>query len=143
MTRRGNVKRTRRSGKLTFLLKAEKFIDYTLTITNKRDGFPKSVRFTLTNRIVDRSLDIREMLSRANRIYPLNREDALKRLDMQSLAIEMYRDMDFMIRLAHSKKYIKDNELKHWSYLMADARKVATGWHNSDVERYKSLIEGK
>ena len=137
MNRRSNVKRTRSDGKMTFLVKAEKFIEYTLVITNKPKKFPKKVRFTLTNRIVDLSFDVYHNLLHANEIYPLNREQAERRLELQRLAITSLKELDFLIRLSRYRGHIDDHELKHWSYLMSATRKTATGWHKSDKERYK------
>lgn len=137
MNRRSNVKRTRVDGKMTFLMKAEKFIDYTMVITNKNDTFPKKLRFTLTNRIVDLSLDVYHNLLHANEIYPLNREQIERRLELQRLSITGLKELDFLIRLSRHRGYINDKELKHWSYLMAETRKTATSWHRSDKERYK------
>lgn len=137
MTRRNNVKRTRKDGKMTFLIKAEKYIEYTMVITNKAKRFPKKLRFTLTNRIIDLSLDVYHHLLHANEIYPLNREQAEKRLELQRLAITACKELDFLIRLSYHRGYIRENELKHWSYLLADMRKRVTGWHNSDKKRYK------
>lgn len=137
MTRRSNVKRTRTDGKMTFLIKAEKFIEYTMIITNKANKFPKRLRFTLTNRVIDTSLDVYHNLLHANEIYPLNREQSERRLELQRLAITGLKELDFFIRMSHHRGYIDDKELKHWSYLMADTRKTVTSWHRSDKERYK------
>lgn len=136
-TRRNNLKRTRKDGQMTFLIKAEKFIDYTMIITNKANRFPKKWRFTLTNRIVDLAFDVYHNLLHANEIFPINRDDVKERLKLQRLAITACKELDFLIRLSHHKNFIDDRELKHWSYLLADMRKRATGWHNSDKERYK------
>lgn len=95
MSMRGNVKRARKEGQLTFLNKAEKIIFYTFQITNSTKKYPKKWRFTLTNRIQEKALEIYHNLLHANEIYPKTQKDAERRFELQELAIVNCKELDF------------------------------------------------
>lgn len=137
MTRRGNIKRTRTDGTMTFLVKAEKLIGYTFQVTDNIKNYPKSVRFTLTNRIQDKALEIHGNLLHANEIYPLNRHELQRRIEFQQTALVNCKELDFFIRFSHSTGRIEDDQLKHWSALLTETRKWSAGWHKKDKERFE------
>lgn len=139
MTRRNNVKWKRKDGKMTFIVKSEKFISYTMKITRKANRFPKKTTFTLVNRAVNYAWDAHDFLLEANAIYPLTSHEADERLALQKKAITQCQKLDFLIRESYANNYIEDNELKYWSYLLADMRKQITSWHEADKKRYKNM----
>lgn len=66
-----------RTGELTAVTKAKDLLNHTLWASNK--VFPKSVRFTLSQRMETAALDILQDLIEANEIYPRSPEEAAKR----------------------------------------------------------------
>ena len=51
---------------LTVITKAKKLMEYTFMITNSENRFPKKIRYTLVQRLQDLSMEIIELLYRAN-----------------------------------------------------------------------------
>ena len=62
--------RQKKPGEMQVFAKAKDLIDYTFQTTENLKRFPKRVRFTLTNRLQDKSLQVFENLVEANEIYP-------------------------------------------------------------------------
>lgn len=72
-----------RTGELTAVTKAKDLLNHTLWASNK--VFPKSVRFTLSQRMETAALDILQDLIEANEIYPRSPEEAAKRAGLQAV----------------------------------------------------------
>lgn len=141
MTRRGNIRNQKRDGSLTFVEKAEDLMSYTLNITNNPKKFSKRVRFTLTQRIQDLVIEIYDKVQHANELNPNffggSRSVANNRGYYQRQALIDIKKLDFFIRFSHQRNHIDDRELKHWSKLLNELRKIVAGWYNNDKKRFK------
>jgi len=84
------------------------------------DRFPKSVRGTLSNRMVNLSLDIVEALVEA--IYTKQRLHILDRLN---LYIEKLR---VLFRISHRRGYLSDSQYEHISGLLNETGRMIGGW---------------
>ena len=89
-------------------------------ILDRVEGFPKSVRFTLSSRIVNLSLDVLEKIIEA--IYTKQRGAILDRinLDLEKLRV--------LFRIGFNRKYIAMNQYEHISVRLNDTGKMIGGW---------------
>jgi hypothetical protein len=72
-------------GELTAISKAKDLVNHTMWASNK--VFPKSVRFTLSQRMETAALDVLECLIEANEIFPHSAAETAERLDLQKRAL--------------------------------------------------------
>ena len=95
-------------------------------ILDRCENFPKSVRFTISTRISNISLDILEKIVEA--IYSKNR---LEILQSANLDIEKLR---FFFRIAFERKYISSKQYEYISRELNEFGKMAGGWIKSCKE---------
>ncbi len=84
------------------------------------DRFPKSIRGTVSNRIVDLSLDVVEAIVGA--IY---RRERANILDDTNIYIEKLR---VMFRICHRRRYLTDSQYEHVSALLNETGRMLGGW---------------
>ena len=95
-------------------------VEYCIDICGK---YPKNVRFTLCNRIVNISLDVLEAILEA--IYAKQKTDILRsaNLYMEKLRV--------LMRISVNKKYISLQQYEHISREINEAGKMIGGWIKS------------
>ena len=139
MTRRGNYSRDKRDGTMTFLENVKKLIAHTIKSTNKK--FSKSVRFTLSNRMVDKAFEIQHLLLLANEIIPTDAKSVNDRLTNQIKALVCCKEFAYFIEIARMSEQIKtDAEENYWSGILVSVQRSVGGWHKVDKQRYKHLV---
>ena len=84
------------------------------------ERLPKSLRFSLAQRIVEHSLDVAELISLA--IYQKERKEYLEQINLK---IELLR---ILMRLCHRKKQLSDKQYHYISQRLDEAGRMAGGW---------------
>lgn len=97
-----------------------KWLDATDWILDKVEKFPKSVRFTISGRIADMTLDVMEGIIEA--IYTKNRSDILERVNIY---IEKLR---ILFRISHKRRYISENQYRYVSEMLNETGRMIGGW---------------
>ncbi len=97
-----------------------KWLDATDYILDRTEKFPKSVRFTISNRIANAALDIMELIIEA--IYTKNRSHILDKIN---LYIEKLR---ILFRISYKRKYISEKQYGYISEMLNETGKMAGGW---------------
>jgi len=97
-----------------------KWLDATDWILDTIEKYPKSVRFTISGRIGNITLDVMEGIIEA--IYTRDRTHILERLNLD---IEKLR---VMFRISHKRKYISKRQYEHVSEMLDDTGKMLGGW---------------
>jgi len=97
-----------------------KWFDATDWILDTVEKFPKSVRFTVSGRIVNITLDIMEAIIEA--IYTKNRLHILERINLH---IEKLR---IMFRLSHKRRYLSKQQYEYISGILYETGKMIGGW---------------
>lgn len=95
------------------IVKAKDLVKHTLKITNNTNRYPKKTRFTITNRIQNKSLDIYECLLEANEIYPRTNYEKNQRRNLQIKALTYCKELLFFIELSMELGYINDKSCKY------------------------------
>ena len=98
-------------------------VEYVIDICGK---YPKSVRFTLCDRIVNFSLDVMEAIIEA--IYAKQKTDILR---SANLYMEKLRAL---MQISVNKKYISLQQYEHISREINEAGKMIGGWIKSCAE---------
>ena len=91
--------------------------DWILDIVEK---YPKAVRFTMTTRISNLTLDVMEGIIEA--IYTKQRSDILGKLN---LYIEKLR---ILFRISFTRRYISQSPYAHVSTLLDETGRMVGGW---------------
>lgn len=92
-------------------------------ILERIDRFPKSVRFSLSSRIANISLDILEAIVEA--IYSRERISILDRINLH---LEKLR---ILFRICHSRQYLSLRQFEYVSKSIDEAGRMTGGWRKA------------
>ncbi|MGB7339213.1 MAG: diversity-generating retroelement protein Avd [Phototrophicaceae bacterium] len=91
-------------------------------ILPKSESFPKSYRFTLTQRMMDVALDFQEALFDAQAQSGTSRQKYLRQADAHLNKLRLY------LRLAHHWQWLNDGQYRHVSAMIAEIGKLLGAW---------------
>ena len=123
-----------RTGELTAITKAKDLVDHTFWASNK--VFPKSVRFTLSQRMETLSLDILQYLIEANEIFPRSSEQAARRADLQHIALTKCKVLLNLLDIALERGYVDTRRCENWTEKILDVKNLTAAWKKSDELRF-------
>ena len=118
---------------LKVILKAKELAEHTLRVTSNCNTYPKKYRFSLVDKMQNKSLEIYEYLHEANRteLKLLGRE----RSEMQTKAILNCEILLFYIELSYKLNIINDRRMEYWSKMVSDIKHMAIAWRSKDKQR--------
>jgi len=132
----------RTPGKFDVLVKAKELAIYTVRITQNEKHFPKKYRFTVVQKIQDKAIDILDMLTIANEMFPLDKDGNFhkdiydRRIIYQREAVAACRSLMTMIDVAIELFDINVSGIEHWTALVIEVRNKANAWITSDAKRF-------
>lgn len=118
---------------LRVILKAKDLAEHTLRITSNCNRYPKKYRFSLVDKMQNKSLEIYENLYEANRTDIKNY--LLERSELQTKAITKCDELLFYIELSMKLNIINVKSMKYWSKMVSDVKHMAIAWRTKDKER--------
>ena len=118
---------------LKVILKAKELAEHTLRVTSNCNTYPKKYRFSLVDKMQNKSLEIYEYLHEANRtdLKLFGRE----RSEMQTKAILNCEILLFYIELSYKLNIINDRRMEYWSKMVSDIKHIAIAWRSKDKQR--------
>jgi len=120
---------------LTVITKAKKLMEYTFTITNSENRFPKKIRYTLVQRLQDLSMEIVEMLYSANDVGNITESERQDRRKYQKLALTKLNMMMCLAEYSYNRQHINAKNLEYWTGLIRDVRIMTASWIKSDKSK--------
>ena len=118
---------------LKVILKAKDLAEHTLRITSNCNRYPKKYRFSLVDKMQNKSLDIYESLTEANRTDLTNYKR--ERSELQTKAITYCDELLFYIELSYKLNIINDKSMEYWSKMVSDIKHMAIAWRSKDKDR--------
>lgn len=118
---------------LKVILKAKELAEHTLRVTSNANRYPKKYRFSLVDKMQNKSLEIYEYLHEANRTDL--REYARERSELQTKAITHCDELLFYIELSYKLNIINDKSMGYWSKMVTDIKHMAIAWRSKDKRR--------
>ena len=118
---------------LKVILKAKELAEHTLRVTSNANRYPKKYRFSLVDKMQNKSLEIYEYLHEANRTDL--REYARERSELQTKAITHCDELLFYIELSYKLNIINDKSMGYWSKMVTDIKHMAIAWRSKDKNR--------
>ena len=115
---------------LKVILKAKELAEHTLRVTSNANRYPKKYRFSLVDKMQNKSLEIYEYLHEANRTDL--REYARERSELQTKAITHCDELLFYIELSYKLNIINDKSMGYWSKMVTDIKHMAIAWRTSE-----------
>jgi 16S rRNA U516 pseudouridylate synthase RsuA-like enzyme len=88
----------------------------------KSESFPKAYRFTVTQRLMDATLDFQEALFDAQSQGGTTRLKHLRTADAHLNKVRLY------LRLAHHLQWLNDGQYRHVSAMVAEIGRLLGGW---------------
>lgn len=118
---------------LKVILKAKELATHTLRVTSNANRYPKKFRFSLVDKMQNKSMEIYEMLFEANRtdIKAYKRD----RLELQTKAITYCDELLFYIEMFHELHIINSDSMGYWSKMVSDVKHMAIAWRTKDRQR--------
>lgn len=129
-------------GKLKVLGLSSKLAHHSVELCNNSNVFPKSTRFTLTNKIIDTSIDIMCHISTANSLkleecYELRRKyQSLAKANLGKLLTLINFSYDVLNNLSGEK-------VEYWTKLVVETQKTLENWTKSDEKRLEKFKKDK
>lgn len=120
------------SNDLKVIIKSKELAVHTIKITSNCNKFPKKYRFTLCDRMQNKSMDIYELLLEANRTHISNLKS---RNELQTKAITNCDKLLFYIEMCLQLNIIQPNSAEYWSKLVSDIKFMTIKWRTKDKER--------
>ena len=120
------------SNDLKVIIKSKELAVHTIKITSNCNKFPKKYRFTLCDRMQNKSMDIYELLLEANRTHISNLKS---RNELQTKAITNCDKLLFYIEMCLQLNIIQPNSAEYWSKLVSDIKFMTIKWRTTDKER--------
>lgn len=112
--------------------KAKMLMEYTFTITNSKNRFPKKIRYTLVQRFQDMSMDIVQDLIEANDAGNLTEDAFMARRSYQRHAITLCKMMYVLVELSYNRHYIDGHTMAVWSKNIESVKTMTASWIKSD-----------
>lgn len=118
---------------LKVIQKAKELATHTLRVTSNANRYPKKFRFSLVDKMQNKSMEIYEMLFEANRtdIKAYKRD----RLELQTKAITYCDELLFYIEMSHELHIINSDSMGYWSKMVSDVKHMAIAWRTKDRQR--------
>lgn len=118
---------------LKVIQKAKALVTHTLKVTSNANRYPKKFRFSLVDKMQNKSIEIFEMLFEANRTDIKNYKR--DRLELQTKAITYCDELLVYIEISHELGIINMGSVEHWSKMVSDVKHMAIAWRTKDRQR--------
>ena len=118
---------------LQVILKAKELAKHTLVVTSNARRYPKKYRFSLVDKMQNKSLEIYEALYEANRTDI--KDFKSERLEKQTQAITYCDELLFYIELSYQINIINSQSMEYWSKMVRDIKHMAIAWRTKDRDR--------
>lgn len=105
--------------------RAKVLIDYTMTITDNTNRFPKKARFTFVDRMQSMTLDIYKKLAKANEL-PRN-----MRKEVQVDVLSEINVFLALVEICHNRGYINAKTMGTWTKKTMDVKYLTAAWMKS------------
>ena len=115
------------------VLKAQALAEHTLRVTSNCNRYPKKYRFSLVDKMQNKSLEIYECIMEANRtdLRYFKRE----RSELQTRAITYCDQLIFYIELSYKLGIINEKSMEYWSKMVSDVKHMTISWRTKDENR--------
>lgn len=118
------------------ITKAKALVKFTDMMTTEK-RYPKKYRFTLVNRLQDKSLEIFECIVDANELLLSDKEECAERLRLQRRALTLCKTILFLIELSFEKQLINAQQCENWTKAVCDVKNMTASWYKGDKNRIR------
>lgn len=118
---------------LKVIEKAKELAVHTLRVTSNANRYPKKFKFSLVDKMQNKSMGIYEMLFEANRTDLRNYKR--DRLELQTRAIAYCDELLFYIEMSYELNIISSDSVGYWSKMVSDVKHMAIAWRTKDSQR--------
>lgn len=127
----------RTQGDYDILQETKEIAGYVLRITQNEKHFPKRYRFSVTNKLQEKAMDIIANLIEAYEIYPNSQAEFDERLSRMKVARAEIRSLLTLTEVAATAFEIKASTFEYLTRQLMDLKKHLTAWIQSDLKRFK------
>ena len=127
--------------KLEALKRTEEAVAYIIRMCQNEKCFPKRVRWTLANRLIETGLEVILDIKEANKVKPTSKEWYQYRLDKSYEALLKIDRLWTLITLSEKTLSIPVRNLEVCSNLLYDAETIVSAWRDSDIRKFKKDYE--
>lgn len=118
---------------LLVIKKSMDLVEHTIRLTSNPNRYPKKYRFSLVDKMANKSMNIYECLVEANRtsLQCMKRE----RLELITKSIVYCDELLFYIELSSKLNIINQKSMEYWSKMVKDVKYMSIKWRTTDRNR--------
>ncbi|GHU95052.1 hypothetical protein FACS1894208_07200 [Clostridia bacterium] len=116
------------------ITKAKDLVKHTDMMTSEK-RYPKKYRFTLVNRLQEKTLDIFECIAEANELNLNDPAESRERLRLERRALTVCKTVLFLIEVSFEKSLISNDQCAAWVKTVMDVKNMTANWYKKDRER--------
>lgn len=116
------------------LSKAKELAIHTFKITSNCNKYPKKYRFSLVDKMQNKSLELYNFICEANR--STNERGQERRL-LQTSAITCCDELQFYVELSMKLDIIAISNAEYWTKLITDIKHMTLSWRSKDSKNSK------
>lgn len=105
---------------LHVIIKAKELAVHTFKLTSNCNHYPKKFRFSLVDKMQNKSLSLYEALLEANRLS--------ERSFLQTMAVSYCDELLFYIEMSMEFGLISPGSAEHWSKMVTDVKFMTLAW---------------
>lgn len=133
----------RHPGELQVLRKGRELCAYTIKICRNEGSFPKSQRWTLTQKIVSEATDAYSCIKRANATFVKNAiipsEAYRYRYRQQMEAHAHLSALDALVDISYELNNIDSKRIEYWAGLIQETDRLLKAWMKSDQDSFRNI----
>lgn len=118
---------------LLVIKKSMDLVEHSIRLTSNPNRYPKKYRFSLVDKMANKSMNIYECLVEANRtsLEYMKRE----RMELITKAILFCDELLFYIELSSKLNIINQKSMEYWSKMVKDVKYMSIKWRTTDRNR--------
>lgn len=128
----------RKRNKLTVIVKARQLSKYTIQICTNENTFSPQFKDVFTKDLINYSKEIYFLCYSANGIKA-NYEGLVKRVELQTQAMDLCTRFMAMIELAQEVFHLSTKRTEYWLDMVWEVRVMIHGWQAGDKNGIKSV----
>lgn len=135
MGNRNSLLHQRKPAKTVAIALVDNLLDYTIKITSNTKRFPKSMRYTVTDRLLNEAIGASGELRVASKIRKRNKKNYKRVMKCLDRALRHLTRFEALMNQAH--RFCEPGNFEHWADVLTKTYDAVTTWYSYEVRAAK------
>ena len=131
MGNRNSLLHQRKPAKTVAIALVDNLLDYTIKITSNTKRFPKSMRYTITDRLINMAIKAGGDLRVASKIRKRNKKNYKRVIKCLDKALRHLTQFEALMNQAH--RFCDPGNFEHWADVLTKTYDAVTTWYSYEV----------